>query len=380
MKWQDPPLEQTGARRPRWFVRYYMDVLGDDGERATVRKREYFGRVAEVPKGEAIKRKNQLLERINRRHYTLTAQIPFGEFVERYKQNHMEAPGMLSSSTVDKYRSILKNHIIPAFQNEPIGAITTEDIDALLAIKAKHGLSWASRADIKNLLSAIFTQARKWGLFRGENPAELASVGRKKAKREPVKLTVEQTAAILELLPADVREICETALYAGLRISEVLGLKWQHLDFERGLFCVRMRFYRGDYDTVKTAKARRDVPMGELLYKKLFARQGKPDEWVFSVATHHGVRMTREDRNINQHFLRPAAEKVGVYRQGFGFHQFRREAVTFYSGELGETQARKMAGHTSSGMTTHYTLADHARQRTAITAFQEIVESAGKAN
>jgi integrase len=49
-----------------------------------------------------------------------------------------------------------------------------------------------------------------------------------------------------------------------MRVSEVLGLTWRHLDFERGLFLVRQRYHRGDLDVTKTEDSSRDRPIGHL--------------------------------------------------------------------------------------------------------------------
>jgi integrase len=53
-------------------------------------------------------------------------------------------------------------------------------------------------------------------------------------------------------------------LYCTLRISEVLGVQWKHVDFRRGVILVSQRFYRGDVDVVKSERSQRDVPMGLL--------------------------------------------------------------------------------------------------------------------
>ena len=78
---------------------------------------------------------------------------------------------------------------------------------------------------------------------------------------------------------------------------------------------------------------------------------GHEDEFVFSVRTHEGhyktARAGPDDRAINQHFLRPAAKAKGVYYVGFGFHAFRREAVTAHAASIGGLQAQRMAGHTT---------------------------------
>ena len=53
-------------------------------------------------------------------------------------------------------------------------------IDDWLAAKNEAGLSWSTRSDFRNLMSCIFRQAKKWGRWKHENPAQHATVGRKR--------------------------------------------------------------------------------------------------------------------------------------------------------------------------------------------------------
>ena len=92
------------------------------------------------------------------------------------------------------------------------------------------GLSWNTRTDLRNILSGIFTKAIEWGVWKGENPVADVSVGRKKTACPHRKLTIDDTRKLLDALPGDVRLICEVALYCALRISEVLGVQWKHID------------------------------------------------------------------------------------------------------------------------------------------------------
>jgi hypothetical protein len=128
-----------------------------------------------------------------------------------------------------------------------------------------------------------------------------------------------------------------------------------------------------DEDVPKSQKAIRDVAMGELA--RLLA-EGNPgpqsaDDFVFSVKTSRGV--CRDDRDILQHFLRPAAEELGLYYPGFGFHSFRREAVTALAQEIGLPQTMKAAGHSKADMTLLYTLEDFEQQAAGICNFQQQV-------
>lgn len=113
-------------------------------------------------------------------------------------------------------------------------------------------------------MSCIFRQAKKWGVWKQDNPAQLATVGRKRMVREKKKLAPADTRRLLLALPDDVRLIIMAALFCTLTISEVLGLQWRHLDFSTGKIMARQRYYRGNLDVAKNEKAIRDVAMGEL--------------------------------------------------------------------------------------------------------------------
>jgi integrase len=189
-------------------------------------------------------------------------------------------------------------------------------------------LSWSARADLRNILSGIFTKAEDWGFWRDRNPVQGVTLGRQAFSREKRKLTEEQQVRILSVLPEDVCLIIETALFCLLRISEVLGLQEKHLDFEAGLIQVRQRFYRGDLDGPKNGKPR-DVPMGDLADRLRKRLTGNPGAFVFHVETKprwgQQRAICRDDRDIQQHFLRPIAKKLGIHWKGFGLPSIRYE-------------------------------------------------------
>src|SRR5262249_55016397 len=135
----------------------------------------------------------------------------------------------LAASTQAKYAAHLKNPMRPAFSHLAIADINTLRIDDWLAAKNDAGLSWSTRSDLRNLMSCIFRQAKKWDLWKQENPANHATVGRKRMVREKRKQATEGTRRLLLALPEDVRLIVMTALFCTLRVSELLGLQWKHI-------------------------------------------------------------------------------------------------------------------------------------------------------
>jgi integrase len=220
------------------------------------------------------------------------------------------------------------------------------------------------------MLCSIFTRAEIWEMYTGKNPTKRATIGKKKMVYEKRKLTIAQSRELLMMMPEDFRIICMVALFCGLRISEVLGLCWRHVDFGRGLLLIRQRYYRGDVDVPKSEKSVRDIPFGDLaeLLRALYPGPQAANDFCFSVRTIHGF--TRQDSALRRYFLRPPAEKLGLYYPGFGFHSFRREAVTAISSQIGAIQACRVAGHSRMDTTLLYGLDDYALQETAIKSMQ----------
>lgn len=378
MRVQNPKLQQTAGRNPRWYIRPYVKRLYPDGKTRSQKERIYLGLCSEMGKRQAIAEKNRVLGTVNRERYVVQAQLRFGEFLDHYEKAYVRSEHNLAVSTQAKYLSHIANHLRPAFGDLMMAEVDARRIDAFLAEKAKSagidkdgnarlGLSWAARMDLRNLLSGMFTQAHRWGMWNERNPAEDAIVGRKRAVRERHNINDQSIRELFAALPEDVRSILEMGLFYTLSVSEILGLQERHLDFSANLIRVQQRYYRGDLDVTKNAFRVRDIPMGAMIGALRQRCTGDPDRFVFSVLTKFGE--SRDDRDINQHFLRPAAKALGIYWPGFGFHQFRRQAITALG--VDPLQAKKLAGHSHVDMTGAYTLDDRDRQERLIRDHQE---------
>jgi integrase len=236
------------------------------------------------------------------------------------------------------------------------------------ATTEREGLSWWARMDLRNLLSAIFTKAAEWSLWDGRNPCEGVSVGKKKVKRAKRIPGPDDLMKFLEAIPdtsiigADgARLIVISAVVAGLRVSEVLGLQPGDIDVRAETLHVERRQHRGDIDNPKSESARRIRQVGALAHELLrFAASSGPDDFIF---LRKDGRLL-DDRDLQQHVFRPAAEAASIYFEGFGMHTFRRLNVTWRQ-EVGATpfEAQKAAGHASLDMTFLYTQVDDARER-----------------
>jgi integrase len=139
-------------------------------------------------------------------------------------------------------------------------------------------------ADLRNIMSGIFSKAQDWEILPDTfaNPMRRVKLPRKWEVREKRLLTEEETEQVLARLEDPNRLICETRLDTGTRISEVTGLQLKHVDLERGTIRIDQRNWRGDIDEPKTAKSRRRLVLGELTgrYRTWIALHNRLGSWV----------------------------------------------------------------------------------------------------
>jgi integrase len=96
--------------------------------------------------------------------------------------------------------------------------------------------SWYMMADLRNLMSGIFTKAQDWELLPDSfaNSMHRVRLPRKWEVRQRRILSPEQAMRVLALLRDPVLLISQTCLETGARISEVTGLRVQHVDLQLG--------------------------------------------------------------------------------------------------------------------------------------------------
>ena len=127
---------------------------------------------------QATAKKNEIIATVNRADYIIQSQVKLYDFLTIYMKSHV---AKLGSNAQAKYKSLIKNHIRPEFERSMLCEITTLRVQDWLDAKAQEDYSWNTRADIRNILSSIFTKAIDWGRWKSSNPIEAVSLGRQKA-------------------------------------------------------------------------------------------------------------------------------------------------------------------------------------------------------
>lgn len=165
--------------------------------------------------------------------------------------------------TMQSYRAITERHILPWFSNcgLTLAAVNRKSIQAFLDEKGrcgrldgKGGLSPKSIHELKNIINQVLNEAIREELLT-VNPCSLLRLP-PKARSQAQFYTAEQLNILLqEAQQEQLYPIIKTAIIYGLRRSELLGLKWDSIDFENNVLTIKHTVVK-IYETVEKDKAK----------------------------------------------------------------------------------------------------------------------------
>jgi integrase len=220
----------------------------------------------------------------------------------------------------------------------------------------------------------LFATAKKWAFHPGDNPAFGVELPEKRAVREKRILTPEQIPQLLSHVEEPFRTMVLLGVLTGLRIGEILGLRWKDLDLGSGKLKVEQAVYRGFTGTPKTKGSRRTLPLPETLTGALKRLQLDSTQRSDETLVFHTSKGTAfGDTNLLHRVLKPAGRKIGA--SWIGWHTLRRTHATLFQvagGSLKDTQAQM--GHSKLSTTLEiYTIPIPQHQRDAVDKLSELV-------
>ncbi|MBT7453272.1 MAG: site-specific integrase [Gemmatimonadetes bacterium] len=226
------------AKNGKPVVHYHIVVdVGEKWDAKTQRKKR-VQKWEKVPPPNTRKHAQQLLaERVAQLHrdeFFEAEKISFREFKDRWVKNY--ARGQVASSTLSLYDGLFRNHLLPALGEHQLEQITVEDVQALQAAKLSNGLSPQTGIHILRLLRQMLEHAIDWGYLR-RNPTKKVKFPRLR-RNEMDFLTPEEVQNLFAQVPETWKAFFITAVTTGMRISELLAMKWKHVDWRNGRYLV----------------------------------------------------------------------------------------------------------------------------------------------
>ena len=251
-----------------------------------------------------------------------------------------------------KVREILDMYLLPEFKNRPIEGIKKTDVLAFRSSLAKvtrgktnKHLSAARINSIMVPLGMILKEAAK--RYKFENPYEdIKALKEPKVSIQP--FTLEEVWKFLNGVRVDYKAYYLVRFFTGMRTSEIDGLIWENVDFNRREIVINQALVKGKIVPPKTQESYRAIQMSQLVYDALKEQYkvtyGKSD-YVF--CSHTGEPF--DYNNVNKRVWHPTLKALGLKKRNA--YQTRHTAATLWlaAGESPEWIAYQM-GHSTTKM------------------------------
>ena len=299
---------------------------------------------------------------IARGEFFEASQTPFEEFAREWVERYQGKGRGFRESTRANYRRALERFAYPQLGRLKLAEITPRDISnyvAFLCDEASVGvrLSDSSVRNAVNPVRACMATAVKEGLIR-HSPATNATLPHRpdpdKDDHDEVRpFTRDQLAEFFRICPDRHVTMFRLMAATGMRVSEVLGLQWKHLQLNGSNPHVQVRraWVRGRFEQPKSRHGRREIPLSRELVDELRARRTAAEsasdtDLVF--ASMAGTPLS--DGNIRRRTLKPIVEEIGA---GWaGFHTFRHTCASMlFKRGANAKQVQRWLGHHSASFT-----------------------------
>ena len=212
---------------------------------------------------------------------SVTSSMTLAELSERWLSSPTKSGRKRTSVSVYNTRLRFARYVRPTMGNRSIADIKSSEITLLLdALMDRHGLSPATAGRVRSELRAMLNWAWRRDLIN-ENPAIKADVPTVPL-RPPTSLTCEELCEHLRVAAEEDEELELVMMIAaslGLRRSEIVALRWSHVDFNKGVIHIREGLTKApgsDYETTPTKTGLHgfaDFPLHHGLLKRLRDRR-----------------------------------------------------------------------------------------------------------
>ena len=338
----------------RWEGRY---TAGHDPETGKAIYKNVLGR----SQAEVKEKLKQAIGEIQALDITKAGKYTVGEWMEVWFQDYAKIK--VRPSSHQTYQGYIQNHIRPNIGDIPLEKLTSLDlqkfykklltqgrVDRVEAKGQPKGLSAKTVRNIHQILSSALKLAQEQRLILS-NPAEGCALPRMEHQEMKTLTTVQLASFFREARDSGVFELYYLELATGLRRGELLGLKWEDIDLERGDLRVRRQVSRINGEVVeaplKTKNAYRTLPLAEDTVSVLKEQRKKVGNspWVFP--SPNGGPISPDSV---LHMLHRVLKRAGLPK--VRFHDLRHTFATLaLQNGVDVKTVSGMLGHFSAGFT-----------------------------
>jgi integrase len=367
-----------------WVLRFYK-TRPEDGKR--VEDSLVVGPLSKFKSESAawaeVERQQLMLPVNNPTTPTSVGKVTFRELASHYLAHELPKR---AATTQALHRHIIDHYLDERWGTRIALSIRPLEIEQWLdSLRDERKLANPTRAKIRQLMSRIYQHSQKHELVpraESSNPLNWVTCATQSA-HEAMILSPGEVFALVQDFPLKQRTMTFLAAGTGLRISEILGLKWEHVDFERQRIVKQTWIDEFGVGKPKTQASGKPVPLAPLLADimgewKKETTYGADNDWVFASPQMKGKQPVTGGI-MAQRWLRPAAERLGIIEPGdprrFGWHNLRHSLASFLvvQAKVDPKTAQSILRHANSSTTMD--LYVHANVDAKLAAQQQMMEA-----
>ena len=237
-----------------WLFRYW-----DRQNPSATRPSITLGTVEDYPTRADARRAAEGLRLEINHGLPLREAVTFQGLIDRYVSEEIER-GDLAHTTKEPDLNRINKHISPKWGSHLLREVKPYPVQDWLR---QLPMAPKTRGHIRSLMYRLFEKAMLWELIPLErNPMGLVELkGVSKRLKPPRILTEEEFGALLDQLDHPYRCMVLLAGCTGLRISEVMGLRWSLIDFESLVMEIREGFARSQVTKLKSECSQDQLPL-----------------------------------------------------------------------------------------------------------------------
>ncbi|MCD8375623.1 MAG: site-specific integrase [Oscillospiraceae bacterium] len=333
-----------------WYIS--VRVYDREGEVETKQYKRTTGlKVRGTPKKKAREKIPGIEEQIFREHYSNFSWYSdnplFSEYVNAWLE---EKAGTVRDKTLNDYIQYAKNHILPELGDIEVRKLTLRKIQNYYTQKGETLKSESLKRQRVVIMGAL-DKAVIDGII-GINPCRAGKIVFPRSEKfEGQAYTLEQTAVLIKGAAERGEPMMAAVMLAcvyGLRREEIVGLRWQDVDFEKREVHIRntVVVFEGqliEAEQTKTRKSRRDISMPESTvsyFEKLKQQQAARFQLDKVVRWPNGKVVSPDYLSSN---IKKLMVSCGL--PPIRLHDLRHTAASLLATEVSPKQVQEMLGH-----------------------------------
>ena len=210
----------------RWEVRFSCGIDPATGKTIT---KSIYGKTAQ----EVAEKLRKATSEVDTGDYLDPSKMKVAEWLKQWQETYCQS---IKPSTLIQYQGYIRNYLSPALGAVPLHKLTPVLVQGMVNSLGKKDLSYKTMKNIHGCLSSSLKKAVELRYLKS-NPATGCSIPRGNDAadtKEVHPFTPDEARAFMKAAASsNYQAVYFLAINTGMRLSEILGLRWSRIDFKQ---------------------------------------------------------------------------------------------------------------------------------------------------